>query len=330
MTTLYIEEHGAMLRKSDERLLVTKGKTELFSSPMCKINQVVIFGNNLITPQALEAVLHNNIDVVYLTANGHYRGRLQPATSWHVEYRRAQYHKAENETFCMEFSKNIVRAKIANASRLIQMKAYRSEVVSSSEWHRFQRFQDLVGSAKSMDAIRGYEGAASAIFFPLFAQLLKDRMGFQQRIKHPPPDPINILLSLGYTLLFSQIQVMVNLVGLDPYQGLFHQIKPGHAALVSDLMEEFRSPVIDSLVLRCVNLGTVKRTDFETLEQKVALKKEGLRRYLDACNERFNDFSGKIIQGKRYSFRRFFEHQCRHFARVVTGKESQYNPFWGE
>lgn len=210
------------------------------------------------------------------------------------------------------------------------MKGYRSEAVSSFEWHRFQRYQNFVSSANSMDAIRGYEGSASAIYFPLFAKLLRDRMGFQQRIKHPPPDPINILLSLGYTLLFNQIQVMINLVGLDLYQGLFHQTKPGHPALVSDLMEEFRSPVIDSLILRCVNLGTIKRTDFETQEQKITLKKEGLRKYLDACNERFNDFSGKIIQGKRHSFRQIFEHQCRHFARVVTGKESQYIPFLGE
>ena len=327
MTTLYIEQHGALIRKSDERLVVTHGKEELFSSPISKINQVVIFGNNSITSQALEAVLDNNIDVVYLTSNGHYRGRLQPATSQHVEYRRAQYEKAKNEVFCIEFSKSIVWAKIANGSHLIRMKGYRSETVDSSEWHRFQRYQRLVSLAKSMDAIRGYEGAASATYFPLLGRLLKDRMGFQQRIKHPPPDPINILLSLGYTLLFNQIQVMVDLVGLDPYQGFFHQTKPGHPSLVSDFMEEFRSPVIDSLVLRCVNLGTIRRTDFETSEQKSSLKKDGLRKYLEACNQRFNDFSGKIIQGKRNSFRQLFEYQCRHFARVVTGKEPQYRPF---
>lgn len=164
--------------------------------------------------------------------------------------------------------------------------------------------------------------------FSFFSLLLKDNMGFRHRIKHPPPDPINILLSLGYTLLFNHMHAMVNLVGLDPYRGFFHQDKRGHAALVSDLIEEYRSPVIDRLVLRCVNLGTIKRRDFEKRKDKVSLKKEGLKKFLEACDQRFNGFSGKIIDGRRTTFRHLFEHQCRHIARVVVGREQRYQPFY--
>lgn len=326
MATLYIDQHGITLRKSDERLLVTRGKERLLSAPVHTVQQVVILGNSTITAQAVEMLLNHHIEVIYLSSSGKYRGRLQPAISFHAPLRQAQYHLAQEQTFCLAFSREIILAKIRNVSLLIQRQA-RHTTINRHDWQRFRYYLNLVTSAKSLESLRGYEGAAASLYFSLFARLLKDPMTFRNRIKHPPPDPVNVLLSLGYTLLFNQIYAMVNLVGLDPYQGFYHQCRAGHPALVSDLMEEFRSCIIDKLVLRCINLGIIKRIDFEMEEQRVVLKKDALRRYLKSCTQAFNSFSGKRIHGKRYSFQQLFEHQCRHLARVIIGTESSYVPF---
>ncbi len=85
--------------------------------------------------------------------------------------------------------------------------------------------------------------------------LIDDEWGFRKRIKHPPTDPVNSMMSYGYSLLFYNIYAMVRTHGLHPYIGIFHRIRDGHPALVSDIMEEFRAPVVDttvlSLILRC-------------------------------------------------------------------------------
>ncbi len=117
------------------------------------------------------------------------------------------------------------------------------------------------------------------MYFKMYRQLLKEDFGFTKRIKHPPPDPINILLSLGYSLLYNLVHSMIHLVGLDPYQGFFHQYKFGHAALASDIMEPMRAPVVDVLVLRMVNLKMIRAKDFRKENGKVLLSREGLRKY---------------------------------------------------
>jgi CRISPR-associated protein Cas1 len=316
-----------VLRKEGERLVVARNKKVLFSKPIFKVKQVVIFGNSMITSQAIQTLMANNVDVVYLNSAGKFRGRLQPALSHHVALRRAQYEKAADAEFCLSFSRAIVGAKMANASTLIRKKGYYSRQVESSEWRSLKRYVQLLRSAKTLEVIRGVEGAASATYFSFLGRLLKHRMDFRRRIKRPPPDPINILLSLGYTVLFNQICCMTNLVGLDPYQGFFHRIKPGHASLVSDLMEEFRSPVIDRLVLRCVNLGIITKDDFSRGAAGLSLKKTGFKKYVESLNDRLQDVSGKFFKGKNQPFRKLFEDQSRQLAEVVLGKKDQYEPY---
>jgi len=87
----------------------------------------------------------------------------------------------------------------------------------------------------------GIEGAASSRYFSALRTLLEDEWGFEKRQKQPPPDPVNSLLSYGYTLLFYNIYAMVRMHGLHPYIGFLHKLRDGHPALVSDIQEEFRA-----------------------------------------------------------------------------------------
>lgn len=72
--------------------------------------------------------------------------------------------------------------------------------------------------------------------------MVRRTFGFSGRARHPSPDPVNALLSLGYTLVYNEISSLLDGLGFDPYLGFFHQPRYGHATLASDLLEEFRAP----------------------------------------------------------------------------------------
>jgi len=67
-------------------------------------------------------------------------------------------------------------------------------------------------NANTLDQLRGYEGAASARYFDIFDLLLKNAFGFEKRIRQPPTDPVNSLLSFGYTLLFYNVYSLLTIV----------------------------------------------------------------------------------------------------------------------
>jgi|TARA_Y100000294_G_scaffold170394_1_gene182664 CRISPR-associated protein Cas1 len=328
MSVLYIKKHGSVLRISGERFIVTQGKKKLAETPAFKIEQVVILGNGMITPQAMDYLMKKNIEVAYMSTSGRYRGKFQPPVSQNLPLRRAQYEMAGDRVFCLDISRALTEAKIRNSVYLIVKRGQKATTGAQGRKLRHALFR--IEKIRSIEKLRGLEGAAASAYFQTYRQFLKDDMGFTKRLKHPPPDPVNILLSLGYTLLFNLVHSMINLVGMDPYEGFYHQYKFGHAALASDIMEPLRAPVVDSLVLRVINLRVIRKNDFERHKNKAALKNDGLKKYFAEYDKRLRAKRQFDYAGKSLDFRQIIEWQCRQLGRVLMGKESRYKPFlWG-
>lgn len=326
MGTLYLTEQGAVITKTDGRIVVRKDGKILQDVPAIQIEQIVVFGNVGLTTPAVKFILDHGIDVAYLSSRGLYRGRLQPQWSKDGPLRRHQFQRASDQSFCMAVSKDIVLGKLSNTVAFCRRQRRQDGQVSDF-LRRTEALASQVTSAETLDEIRGYEGAASAAYFRVLRQFLKEDLGFRRRIAHPPPDPVNILLSLGYTLLYNHLYAAINVVGLDPYQGFFHQSRRGHAALASDLVEEWRAVIVDSIVLTVINTGEIQAQDFQESKQGLRLSKEALVKFLKRYDARVGEEVFSPTTNYRTSYQRHFELQVRHLARVILVEDAAYQAF---
>ena len=188
-----------------------------------------------------------------------------------------------------------------------------------------------VERSRQMSSLVGVEGFGTAVYFGGFKRMLRQDLGFTARLRRPPPDPVNVLLSFGYTLLAQAIQAAVQTVGLDPYVGFLHVPAYSRPSLVLDLMEEFRPVVVDSVVLRLVNARILTRADFvdqpEVAERPVALTDEARRRFIAAFEERVQTRVTEPREGRQVTVRRLFELQARQVAAVALGQRERYEPW---
>jgi CRISPR-associated protein Cas1 len=326
MGTIYITEQGATLTKTDGRLIIRKDDKILQDIPAIHVDQVVVFGNAHFTTPAVHFILENSIDVAYLSSRGRFRARLQPELAKDATLRQEQYKKSLDADFCLAMAKAIVRGKIQNALVFCQRQRKRHEDVRAALDTLRLTLQRL-GQADHLDAVRGFEGAATAAFYRAFRRFLRGEWNFHNRLHHPPPDPINAVLSLGYTLLYNQVLGAINLVGLDPYLGFFHQTRHGHATLASDLMEEWRTIIVDSLVLSVVNRGELTTQDFHLHNGHVRLTKEALGRFLQKYDARMQSKVQHARLRQSLPYLRCVEQQVRHCAQVIFEKHQRYHPF---
>jgi len=326
MATLYLTEQGATLSKTDERLVIRKKRKVLQEIPAIHVDQIVVFGNAQFTTSAFKFLMDQQIDVAYLSSHGTYRGRLQPPVTKNARLRQAQYKRLSDPDTCLESARQVIIGKLENAKTFCRRQRVQTDKVTTA-LGILDRSSHQVALAETLDAIRGYEGVASAAYYEAFRTLLKQDFGFAARLHHPPPDPINILLSLGYTLLSNQVYGAINIVGLDPFQGFFHQTRHGHATLASDLMEEWRTILVDSVVLSVVNREEITKQDFHRRKGEIILSKEGLETFLRRYDHRVatNVFHPLIKQTTSYV--RCLELQVRQFAAVLLGEQETYRPF---
>jgi len=180
-----------------------------------------------------------------------------------------------------------------------------------------------------LETILGLEGAGSANYFHCFGKMLADQQQwpFAGRVKRPPTDPINALLSYGYALLTSQVAAAVQIVGFDQYIGYLHSSTYGRPALALDLMEEFRPLIVDSVVLTILNNRMLSPNDFHCELGAYRLKNEPRKLFLTKFEERLNEEITHPVFGYKTKYRRCIELQARLIAKYLTGEIDEYPPY---
>ncbi len=181
-----------------------------------------------------------------------------------------------------------------------------------------------------MNELRGLEGGAARAYFTIFQSAFDADWRFERRTRRPPRDPVNALLSLGYTMLGNSIAAALEIMGLDPYVGYFHELKPGRPALALDLLEEFRAPFVDSLVMSLVNRNVFSREDFfcdPNRNNGIYLVKKAFKEFLHAFSDRLESEIHIPDVKRAMSYRKILEIQAHELAGVLQGKRESYTPF---
>lgn len=256
----------AWLKYSKEQFVVTYHtgqQKDPISRPARLVKTIVLFGNVTISGYCYYQLFAKNIVVYFLSSKGKYLGVLNALQSTNIKNKYLQYKHFFDEQFRIRIAMDIVRGKITNQQRLL--KRYQR-----TKKHNFGYEIGMLGNlisklrqATTLDSLRWYEGKASAIYFEaLGTKVFTGQLRFVERNQHPPLDPINSMLSFGYTLLAQTIFSALQTVWLDPYCGFMHSPKDNKPVLVLDMMEEWRSLVIDSLIIKMYNQWAITSDGF--------------------------------------------------------------------
>jgi CRISPR-associated protein Cas1 len=325
MPTLYVQEQGANVKKRDETVLIVKDGKTLQEIPLSKIDQVVLMGRGVQMSTALLVdLIGRGIPVMLTNQRGsrHY-ATLTAGPSRFGALRLAQIQRVTEAAWALDLARAIVQAKLANQRALLAATAWPAAKAAAAQ---IAAASAGAAAATDIDAVRGYEGAGAAAYFGAWRVALQRAWGFQGRAFYPPPDPVNALLSFGYTLLLHDVLAAIQFTGLDPYLGTFHVIEAGRPSLALDLMEEFRPLVVDRLALELLTGGQVRREQFERPAHRpdaVHLDAAGRALVVDRY-EAAMQAPARLPTGEQTPLRRVVLLQAQAVARVVRGEQAQY------
>ncbi len=328
MATIYLTEQGSKLSKTSKRLVIEKDGQTLLEIPEFKIERVLVFGNVQITTQAMAFLLDNGIEVSFLSLYGKYRGRLSPVESKNAQLRIQQYQKHLDAEFTVSLAKAIVRAKLHNGRELL-MRYARNHPETDFSRDRPQ-IEDCIShleQKQSVNSIMGVEGAAASIYFEAFGKMLRKELRFEKRQRRPPKDPVNALLSLGYTLIGNEIHSLVCAIGFDPYIGFFHGLDYGRPSLALDLIEPFRHAIIDRFTLYLINNHILTERDFEDKgDEGILLNDDARKRYFAEYEKYMTKEVASNLSSIRKGFRDLFKIQVHNLRDTILGSGS-FTPY---
>jgi len=329
VAVMYVTEQGAMLTKRGDRIRVLKDDQLLVDIPCHEIDSILIFGNVQVTTQVMAELFDHGIELALLSSRGRLRGQLTSPMTKNIDLRLAQYDCHRNEDFIREYARSVVAGKISNELALLQRFLNDHPGTDlKSDMDSLRASIDKARAATAVTELLGIEGSAAAVYFGAFPKMIRADLRFEGRRRRPPTDPINALLSFGYTLLFNEIGSLLDGLGFDPYLGLFHKPDYGRPSLAADLLEEFRAPVIDRFTLRTVNLHIFAAADFQLHAPSGGLHliPEAMKRYFAAYEDYLSGSFRDAETGEQMTFRRCYRRQAERLAACVKSAGT-YRPF---
>lgn len=335
---LVVQSQRAYIKKKGDTLQITEDDKDITIARINDISDVALFGNVSISTPALTYLLEHEVPVTFHSHGGWFRGMAHGLGHRNVEIRTEQYRLSFDKRFCMQFSRNLITAKILNQRTILRRNWRRDRDSRKIVLNGLSSNRKLADRAQSPDELLGIEGAAAAVYFRAFADLLAppksdnsdsasdniDTFQFDARNRRPPKDPVNAMLSLAYAMLTRHVTIALSSVGLDPYRGFFHAPRYGRPALALDVMEPFRPIIADSTVLSAINTGEVSAGDFITATTGTSLTSAGRKKFVGAFERRLTQETTHPLFGYRLSMRRLILVQARLLSRHFLGELPSY------
>ena len=237
-----------------------------------------------------------------------------------------QAERAADDAARLAFAREAIAAKLHNQAMLAGRFGWGRAAGTSDEIRALER---RTANPETLDALLGLEGRGSAVYFRALAEALPDEWAFSGRAKNPPPDPVNALLSFGYTLLHNHLATALTLAGLHPRIGLLHRRRGAHAALASDLQEEMRW-LVDALVWSLLAHRRLTPADFAPSPDgryPCLLRPDPRARFLEAFESRLHTELTPPDETEPTTYRALLTRQARRLADLVRDPAAGYRPF---
>lgn len=283
---LIINTYGAYVHIKDELFEVTltkDGEKQKYHYASQKVSSILLCNAASISTDAVILAMKNNIDIIIFERNGMPVGRF-----WHSKpgstskIRKQQLDASINEAG-ISWTKSWLSLKLGNQVEFLKrLKNHRPDTAGLIQ-EKIDLISGMIIKIKELkgnkiddidDTIRGLEGTAGRIYFQILSSLLFERYQFEGRSSRPAKDPFNAFLNYAYGVLYSRVEKVLIIAGLDPYVGFLHRDDYNMKSMVFDFIEPYRI-YADEVVFKLFSAKKVNDSQTDKITNGFSLNTDG-------------------------------------------------------
>lgn len=273
-----------MAFQNDNFIIKDKEGKIKFQYSCHKIILIYIVGGMTITTALLEKSKKFGISIAFLTTSFKIYHTINYKTEGNFILREKQY----NCNISNEIANKIVFNKVTN--QILTLEKLRNKENRININFMKENIIKLNNPDLSISEIMGIEGICAKIYFnSLFKQI-----SWNKREPRMRRDIVNLLLDVGYTILFNYIEALLNIYGFDIYKANLHQDFYKRKSLVCDIIEPFR-PIIDYKILKMFNLKQIGENDFQILGNRYQISYKSSKKITLEFLSEINEYKESIF-----------------------------------
>ena len=328
-TSLHVVSEGATVGRSGDRLVVRPREGPESKHASHEVSAVLLHGSNQITTQAIRLCVERDVAVHWVSTGGRHLASLTSSVG-QVQRRVRQYQALADPATRLRLARQLVRAKVEGQHRYLLRATRGADNAHDRNAIRpdLLAISDALAQASAtadVDALRGHEGDAAVHYFAgLRAAVSEDvpePLRYAGRSRRPTLDRFSAIQNFGYALLQTAVMRAILATGLEPALGFYHTPRSAAHPLVLDLMELFRCPLWDLVVVGSLNRGQWDPAeDFTITRAKIWLSDSGRRKAIGLFEERLRETWKHPVVNYSLSYARTIELEARLLEKEWTGE----------
>lgn len=293
---LHINTYGTYVHVKDEmfeiRRKTDKGEVEKRQYSANKVTHILLTTGTSLSTDAIKLAMRYNVDLVFTEQDGSPIGRVWHSKLGSTTKIRKRQLEASLNALGVKWTKQWLLTKLDNQLKFIKdLKKHRPQHAEFLD-DKISRVEALSVSISTLEAaqvaeiadtLRGLEGTAGRLYFETLSYVLPADYRFKGRSMRPAQDAFNAFLNYAYGILYSKVEKVLIVAGLDPYVGFLHRDDYNQLSMVFDFIEPYRA-YADEVVFRLFSGKKVNKAHTDTLANGLSLNAEGKALLVTAFN----------------------------------------------
>lgn len=325
-STRYITSMGELTRK-DNSLCFRKDNKNVYI-PVENTKEIYCMSEVGINTKLLDFLSQNNIIIHFFNYYEGYSGTFYPRAQYNSGKILIKQVEAYNNKRLI-VAKAIVEAISQNIYEVLYhyYKHNKKEVKETLDWIKKDMKRNLE-KANDIKQIMQVEGETWQRFYGEFKHILPEDFVMNKRVKRPPDNPINALVSFGNTLLYGKTITAIYNTHLDQRISFLHEPSEGRFSLSLDISEAFKPVLVFKTIFDLVNNKKLQvAKHFDKKVNYCLLNEEGRKIFISAFEERLESVFLHEKLRRKVTYRTAIKLDCYKLIKFIL-EDKEFKPFY--
>lgn len=294
--------------------------------PVEAVNSIYLMGEIDLNTKLLDFISQNKIVLHNFNYYGHYSGSYYPReylNSGFLLVKQVEHYK--DLSLRLKIAKEFVSGAAHNLKNNIRHYQKQNKNVDDA-LAKIEQNEACIEGAKDIQELMAYEGHIRDTYYQTFNEILKMDREFTKRVKNPPDNPVNCLISFGNAMVYSTVLSEIYHTHLNPTVSYLHEPGARRFSLSLDLAEIFKPILADKVMFKLINNQMIKPEHFEEKLNYCYLNEEGRKLFVREYDERLQTTIEHRDLKRSVSYRHLVRLECYKLAKHILG-EKEYKGF---
>lgn len=324
-STRYITSMGELMRKDNSLCFRKDGKNVYI--PVENTKEIYILNEVSINSKLLDFLSRNSIVVHFFNYYEGYSGTFYPKDKYCSGKLLIQQVK-KFESRRMDVARAFVNGIGLNLTEVLYhyYKHGKKEVKGTVDWLR-KEFKYRIQKAENVKELMACEGEAWERFYGEFKQFLPEEFIMNKRVKRPPDNPINALISFGNSLLYAKTVSIIYQTHLDQRISFLHEPAERRFSLSLDISEVFKPVIVYKTIFDLVNNRRLQvEKHFDKKVNYCLLNEEGRKIFVEAFEERMESVFLHPGLKRKITYKTAIKLDCYKLIKFIM-EDKEFIPF---